>query len=219
MLIVETIPRREHFIKGKTIKETRRRIAPDQLMERTQIFHLMGELKLYGMDAAFDEIMATAIKRQHEPQRIVGDLRYAEINARRSRHARRNPQVPGRCLGRGDRPARSMARNAYAYSGGTDSQLRCKIERSTSPPFPLPWPTAVLIDVPSIVYCGTLLQPIECSRSQGDLVAALALAGCGREPGRKANPARKVRPDRRGRKASKVCRVLKGWPGRKARGA
>jgi hypothetical protein len=40
----------------------------------------MGELKLYGMKAAFDEIMATAVKRQHEPQRIVGDLLNAEIN-------------------------------------------------------------------------------------------------------------------------------------------
>jgi hypothetical protein len=27
-----------------------------------------GELKLYGMKAAYDEIMATAVKRQHEPQ-------------------------------------------------------------------------------------------------------------------------------------------------------
>lgn len=43
-------------------------------MEGTQIFDLMGELKLYGMKAAFDEIMATAVKRQHEPQRIVDDL-------------------------------------------------------------------------------------------------------------------------------------------------
>ena len=43
-------------------------------MERTQLFDLMGELKLHGMKAAFDEIMATAIKRQHEPQRVVGDL-------------------------------------------------------------------------------------------------------------------------------------------------
>src|SRR4030095_7633423 len=51
----------------------------DQLMERTQIFDLMGELKLYGMKAAFEEIMATAVKRQHEPQRIVGDLLNAEI--------------------------------------------------------------------------------------------------------------------------------------------
>ena len=39
-------------------------------MERSQLFDLMGELKLYGMKAAFDEIMATAVKRQHEPQRI-----------------------------------------------------------------------------------------------------------------------------------------------------
>ena len=43
-------------------------------MERTELFDLMGELKLYGMKAAFDEIIATAVKRQHEPQRVVGDL-------------------------------------------------------------------------------------------------------------------------------------------------
>ena len=54
-------------------------------MERTQIFDLMGELKLFGMKAAFDEIMATAIKRQHEPQRIVGDLLTAEINEKQAR--------------------------------------------------------------------------------------------------------------------------------------
>lgn len=41
----------------------------------------MCELKLYGMKAAFDEIMATAVKRQHEPQRIVG----AEINEKQAR--------------------------------------------------------------------------------------------------------------------------------------
>jgi DNA replication protein DnaC len=54
-------------------------------MERTQLFDLMGELKLYGMKAAFDEIMATAIKRQHEPQRIVGDLLNAEISEKQAR--------------------------------------------------------------------------------------------------------------------------------------
>ena len=54
-------------------------------MERTQLFDLMGELKLYGMKAAFDEIMATAIKRQHEPQRIVGDLLSAEISDKQAR--------------------------------------------------------------------------------------------------------------------------------------
>ena len=35
--------------------------------------------------AAFDEIMATAVKRQHEPQRIVGDLLNAEINEKQAR--------------------------------------------------------------------------------------------------------------------------------------
>src|SRR6202051_1834957 len=54
-------------------------------MERTQLFDLMAELKLYGMKAAFDEIMATAVKRQHEPQRIVGDLLNAEINEKQAR--------------------------------------------------------------------------------------------------------------------------------------
>jgi DNA replication protein DnaC len=54
-------------------------------MERSQLFDLMGELKLYGMKAAFDEIMATAVKRQHEPQRIVGDLLNAEISEKQAR--------------------------------------------------------------------------------------------------------------------------------------
>jgi len=57
-------------------------------MERTQLFDLMGELKLYGMKAAFDEVMATAVKRQHEPQRIVGDLLNAEISEKQARSIR-----------------------------------------------------------------------------------------------------------------------------------
>ena len=54
-------------------------------MERSHLFDLMGALKLYGMKAAFDEIMATAVKRQHEPQRILGDLLTAEINEKQAR--------------------------------------------------------------------------------------------------------------------------------------
>jgi hypothetical protein len=57
-------------------------------MERTQLFDLMGELKLFGMKAAFDEIMATAVKRQHEPQRVVGDLLTAEISEKQARSIR-----------------------------------------------------------------------------------------------------------------------------------
>ncbi len=53
-------------------------------MERSEIA-TMGELKLYGMKAAFDEIITTAVKRQHEPQRIVGDLLSAEIAEKQAR--------------------------------------------------------------------------------------------------------------------------------------
>jgi IstB-like ATP binding protein len=57
-------------------------------MERTQLFDLMDELKLHGMKAAFDEIMATAVKRQHEPQRVVGDLLTAEVSEKQARSIR-----------------------------------------------------------------------------------------------------------------------------------
>jgi len=57
-------------------------------MERSALFDLMGELRLYGMKAAFDEIMATAVKRQHEPQRIIGDLLSAEISEQQARSIR-----------------------------------------------------------------------------------------------------------------------------------
>ena len=54
-------------------------------MERSELFDLMDELQLYGMKAAFDEIMATAVKRQHEPQRVIADLLTAEINEKQAR--------------------------------------------------------------------------------------------------------------------------------------
>src|SRR5690606_20729912 len=56
-----------------------------KLMERTEVLDLMGTLKLYGMRSAYDEIMATAIKRQHEPPRVVGDLLSAEIAEKQAR--------------------------------------------------------------------------------------------------------------------------------------
>jgi DNA replication protein DnaC len=54
-------------------------------MERTHILDLMGSLKLYGMRAAFDEVMSHAVKRQHEPPRVVGDLLKAEITEKQAR--------------------------------------------------------------------------------------------------------------------------------------
>ena len=66
-------------------------IAPDtinsrhMIMERTEVLDLMGELKLFGMKNAYDEILATAIKRQHEPQRFAGELLKAEICEKQAR--------------------------------------------------------------------------------------------------------------------------------------
>ena len=54
-------------------------------MERSDILDLMGELKLYGMRLAYDEVMAAGIKRQHEPPRIVGGLLKAEIAEKQAR--------------------------------------------------------------------------------------------------------------------------------------
>src|SRR5207237_2364060 len=54
-------------------------------MERTDVLELMSTLKLYGMRAAYDEVMATGIKRRHEPPRIVGDLLSAEVAEKQAR--------------------------------------------------------------------------------------------------------------------------------------
>lgn len=45
----------------------------------------MSKLKLYGMRTAYDEILTTAVKRQHEPQQIIGDLLTAEISEKQAR--------------------------------------------------------------------------------------------------------------------------------------
>lgn len=62
-------------------------------MERSQVLDAMGKLKLYGMKTAYDEIIATAIRRQHEPQQIIGDLLNAEISE--NEPTRRHRSEPG----------------------------------------------------------------------------------------------------------------------------
>jgi len=55
------------------------------MMERAEILAAMADLKLFGMRAAYDELMATAVRRQHEPQKLVSDLLAAEINEKKAR--------------------------------------------------------------------------------------------------------------------------------------
>jgi DNA replication protein DnaC len=54
-------------------------------MDRSDILELMAKLKLFGMRAAYDEVMTTAIKRQYEPVRIIGELLAAEIAEKQAR--------------------------------------------------------------------------------------------------------------------------------------
>lgn len=54
-------------------------------MERHQIIEMMHELKLAGMRAAFDEVLAAGLKRQHSVPQIIGDLLQAEIADKQAR--------------------------------------------------------------------------------------------------------------------------------------
>src|SRR3984885_15418804 len=72
---------------GRSLRE----IRPAQegmTVERTEVLEMMGELKLYGMKSAYDETLATALKRKHEPQQLVGDLLKAEISEKQARSIR-----------------------------------------------------------------------------------------------------------------------------------
>lgn len=57
-------------------------------MERHEILELLRRLKLAGMRAAFDEVLATGLKRQHSLQQIIGDLLQAEIAEKQARSIR-----------------------------------------------------------------------------------------------------------------------------------
>ena len=54
-------------------------------MERTEVLDMMGELKLYGMKSAYDEIMHRASSASTNRHSIVGDLLKAEIAEKQAR--------------------------------------------------------------------------------------------------------------------------------------
>jgi DNA replication protein DnaC len=57
-------------------------------MERHDVLDLMGQLKLAGMRAAYDEIAAAGVNRKHPIVRIVGDLLAAEVADKKARSIR-----------------------------------------------------------------------------------------------------------------------------------
>jgi len=57
-------------------------------MERTEILQMLATLKLAGMRAAYDEIVASATKRQFAPTQVIGELVKAEIAEKQARSIR-----------------------------------------------------------------------------------------------------------------------------------
>ena len=54
-------------------------------MERHEIMELLGQLKLAGMRAAYDEVVAAGVRAQHSFQRIFGELLLAQLADHRAR--------------------------------------------------------------------------------------------------------------------------------------
>ena len=66
-------------------------------MERHAILDLMAKLKLRGMRAAYDEVMTLAAKRQHAPERVVGELlaaQFADVQSRATAYRMGNAKFP-----------------------------------------------------------------------------------------------------------------------------
>ena len=57
-------------------------------MERQEVLEMMARLQLAGMRAAFDEVLATGLKRKHPVQQILADLLTAEIADKQARSIR-----------------------------------------------------------------------------------------------------------------------------------
>ena len=66
-------------------------------MQRHAVLELMAKLKLRGMRAAYDEVMTTAAKRQHAPERVVGDLlaaQFADVQSRATAYRMGDAKFP-----------------------------------------------------------------------------------------------------------------------------
>ena len=79
-------------------------------MEQHVILELMVKLKLRGMRAAYDEVMTTAVKRQHAPERVVAELlkaQLADVQSRATAYRMGNARFPVvKALGEFDLPPR-----------------------------------------------------------------------------------------------------------------
>ena len=79
-------------------------------MERHDVLEMMAALKLAGMRAAFDELMADGLRRRHPVQRIIGELLKAEIADKQARSIKYQMSVAKLPLAKELEPARVSRR-------------------------------------------------------------------------------------------------------------
>ena len=92
-------------------------------MERHKLIELMGQLKLAGMRAAYDEVIAAGLRAQHPVQRIIGELLLAQLADNRARSTvwmnplGRSGRTSLRRLTRPSRCARSICDRSVPSTG------------------------------------------------------------------------------------------------------
>src|SRR6516164_5604363 len=154
-------------------------------MERSQLFELMSKLQLYGMKAAFDEIMATAVKRQHEPQRIIGDLLTAEINEKQARSIKYQLSIAKLPL------AKDL--DGFQFKGTPINEPSCAISLAahSSPSSATPCWWAELAPVKPILrspLLATVFDPAPVAGSTTWWISSIALRAKPAMPGRAGLP-------------------------------
>lgn len=87
-------------------------------MLRDKLMEAMGNLKLYGMKSALDEVMAAGIKQRRTPEKILLDLLEAEMAERTARSIRYR-------LGQARFPVdKDLDRFEFGASAANETQVR-----------------------------------------------------------------------------------------------
>ena len=105
-------------------------------MERTKVLNMMSGLKLYWMKSAYDQTLATALKRKHESQRSQTSVRVCKLDraaissrsrSRRSRRARSS--TSSQCARAVDRTTPPRCPHVHSLKSRRSLSLRDREER------------------------------------------------------------------------------------------
>ena len=101
-------------------------------MQRHEALEMMATLKLAGMRAAFDPLMADGLKRQHSALHILGELLKAEIAEKRARSIAYQLGIARLPLARSSRTSSSRTRRSTKGSFVTSPPAPSSHSNATS---------------------------------------------------------------------------------------